>query len=100
VGAGLSEERSADLELAVHELAANSIRHGGGLGQFALWREGQVLVCEVHDGGRCADPLVGRRTPSLHQSAGRGLWMVNQLCDLVQLRSGDLGTTVRLHIWL
>ncbi len=99
-GAGMSAGRAADLELAVHELATNSIRHGGGHGEFALWRERQALVCEVQDSGQCADPLVGRRSPSMEQAGGRGLWMVNQLCDLVQLRSGTQGTRVRVHSWL
>jgi hypothetical protein len=29
---------------------------------------------------------------------GHGLWLVNQVCDLVELRSGDAGTTVQLHM--
>jgi hypothetical protein len=28
----------------------------------------------------------------------RGLWMVNQMCDLVQLRSSPGGTLVRIHL--
>ena len=28
---------------------------------------------------------------------GRGVWLANQLCDLVQIRSGAAGTVVRLH---
>jgi hypothetical protein len=31
---------------------------------------------------------------------GRGLWMVNQLCDLVQLRSFPDGAAVRVHMYL
>jgi len=26
------------------------------------------------------------------------LWLVNQVCDLVELRSGEDGTTVRMHM--
>jgi hypothetical protein len=26
------------------------------------------------------------------------LWLVNQVCDLVELRSGADGTTVRMHM--
>jgi hypothetical protein len=29
---------------------------------------------------------------------GRGLWLANQLCDLVQIRSGAGGTRVRLQM--
>jgi hypothetical protein len=28
------------------------------------------------------------------------VWLVNQLCDLVQVRSSEDGTVVRLYTWL
>jgi anti-sigma regulatory factor (Ser/Thr protein kinase) len=55
-------------------------------------------VCEVRDGGQLSDPLVGRRRPSSDQIGGRGLWIANQLCDLVQVRSSDEGAVVRLNV--
>jgi anti-sigma regulatory factor (Ser/Thr protein kinase) len=99
-GAGLSGERATDLVLAVNELAANSVSHGGGSGTLRIWRERDALVAEVRDGGRIEDPLAGRRRPGLAQESGRGLWIVNQLCDLVQIRSGEAGTAVRLRMAL
>jgi anti-sigma regulatory factor (Ser/Thr protein kinase) len=96
--AGLSSLRAYDLVLAVNEILTNSIRHGGGGGTLRIWREGGRLVCEVEDRGRIRDPLVDRRRPDPEQSSGRGLWMANQLCDLVQLRSPATGTVVRLHM--
>jgi anti-sigma regulatory factor (Ser/Thr protein kinase) len=98
--AGLSLERSADLALAVHEIAVNSVQHGGGASELRIWKQDQALVCEVHGAGRIVDPMVGRRPPSWENERGRGLWMANQLCDLVQVRSGEAGTTVRIHSWL
>lgn len=89
-----------DLVFAAGELAANSVRHGGGAGSAALWRDGDAIVLEVRDQGVLADPLVGRLQPRVDQVAGRGLWLVNQLCDLVQVRSGARGTTVRVHLAL
>lgn len=94
---GMDPERVADLVIAASELAANSVMHGGGSGVLRLWREdGRVLV-EVEDRGRIEDPLVGRLRPNISQEGGRGLWLANKLCDLVQIRSGEAGTTVRLH---
>ena len=62
-----------------------------------MWTEEGWLVCEVTDGGCVDDPFIGTRTPPVDDTSGRGLWMVNQLCDLVELRSGRSGTAVRLR---
>jgi hypothetical protein len=55
-------------------------------------------VCEVRDGGRFSDPLVGRRRPTSDRIGGRGLWIANQLCDLVQVRTFATRSIVRLHL--
>ncbi len=98
--AGVSAERSADLALSVHEVATNSVVHARGAGVLQIWRESGALVCEVRDPGQISDPMIGRRAPGVESLHGRGLWMVNQLCDLVQIRSHAAGTTIRLHTWL
>jgi anti-sigma regulatory factor (Ser/Thr protein kinase) len=84
--------------LAVSEIAGNSVVHGGGQGTIAIWSEGASFICEIHDTGRILDPLAGRHRPTTEQDGGRGLWMANQICDLVQIRSTEAGTTVRLHL--
>jgi anti-sigma regulatory factor (Ser/Thr protein kinase) len=94
----LEGDRAAILVLAAGEIAANSVRHGGGGGVVRVWAVGETVVCEVRDRGRIASPLVGRDRPSPDQESGRGLWIVHQLCDLVQVRSTPAGTTVRLHV--
>jgi len=99
-GAGLAPGMVEDLVVAVNELATNTVRHGGGRGRLLVWREPGALLCEVRDRGRLAEPLVGRRRPPSDDERGRGLWLVNQLCDLVQIRSGPEGTAVRLHLHL
>jgi anti-sigma regulatory factor (Ser/Thr protein kinase) len=97
---GLSPARSADLVVAVDEAAANSIRHGGGRGVLQAWFDGGRVVCEVRDEGRFGDVLAGRRTPAWDQRSGYGLWLANQVCDLVQIRSFATGSVVRLHMRL
>jgi anti-sigma regulatory factor (Ser/Thr protein kinase) len=96
--AGLSQRRAEDFVLAVNEAAVNSVRHAGGQGVLRIWTEDGSLVCEVRDPGVVEDPLAGRRVPRLDQEGGCGLYIAHQLCDLVQLRSGSLGTVVRLHM--
>jgi anti-sigma regulatory factor (Ser/Thr protein kinase) len=97
---GLSVEQVEVLELAASELATNSIRHGGGTGTLAMWLEADAVVVEFSDSGHLAEPLTGRRTPPLDCPGGRGLYLVHQLCDLVQVRSSPGGTAVRIHTWL
>lgn len=96
----LSGTRIEELVLASSELATNSARHGGGSGSLLLWREPGAMLMEFTDAGQIAEPLVGRRPPSLTAISGRGIYLVNQLCDLVQLRSSAAGTTVRITTWL
>ena len=50
--------------------------------------------------GQIADPLARHRAPSDELLGGNGLWLVNQVCDLVQARTGQAGTTTRLHLRL
>jgi anti-sigma regulatory factor (Ser/Thr protein kinase) len=97
---GLDPARLGDVELAVSEIATNSVMHGSGGGRLRLWVDGGSLVCEISDAGRISDPLVGRRRPDAHVIGGYGVWLANSVCDLVQFRSSDAGTVVRLHMHL
>ncbi len=96
--AGMGGMQVADLVTAASELAANSVAHGGGAGTLRLWHEDGGVIAEVEDRGRIEEPLVGRLRPHIFQEGGRGLWLANQLCDLVRIRSGERGTVVRLHL--
>jgi anti-sigma regulatory factor (Ser/Thr protein kinase) len=98
--AGLIGGRASDLVMAANEIATNSLRYGGGRGTLLVWRHHESVLCEVRDGGRITNPMVDRVRPDQLSSGGRGLWLANQLCDLVQIRSGGAGTVVRLHMRL
>ncbi len=100
VRAGLADDVRGDLVLASHELATNSLQHGGGSGVLRSWAEQDTFVVEISDSGTITDPLVGRDLASDFAESGRGVWMANQLCDLVQVRSTPAGTVVRLSTWL
>jgi anti-sigma regulatory factor (Ser/Thr protein kinase) len=95
--ARLPQRKADGLLLAVTELAANSVRHGGGHGLLRVWHEPGTLMAEISDAGRLDLPLAGRRRPETGQRGGYGLWVVHQVCDLVQIRSSRGGTTVRVH---
>ena len=95
--AGLPDPGAADLVIAASELAANSVAHGGGSGTLRSWQDDGRLLVEFEDGGSIEEPLAGRLRPQPTQQGGRGLWLANQLCDLVQIRSRPGRTTVRLQ---
>ena len=96
--AGLEESRVEDLVIAINEVAANTALHGGGNGVLRVWEQDGGLFCEVRDRGRIDDMLVGRHEPQPGQLGGWGLWIANQVCDLVQVRTGPSGSTVRLFV--
>jgi anti-sigma regulatory factor (Ser/Thr protein kinase) len=98
--AGLTEGRANDLVLAVSEVAANTLRHTRSSGTLAIWHDADEVVCEIHDEGTITDPLAGSRKPPPDASGGHGLWLVRQVCDLVELTSDGNGTTVRMHMAL
>jgi anti-sigma regulatory factor (Ser/Thr protein kinase) len=93
----LATVRTEELVLAVNELTSNSIRYGGGSGWLRVWREGGTLMCEVRDAGHLTAPQLGRACPDVSQPSGRGLWLVDHLCDEIHIRSSRAGTTVRVH---
>ncbi len=96
--AGLAELRITDLVLATNELAGNTLRHTGGGGTLHIWRTSDRIICQVSDTGQITDPLARHRVPPDEELGGKGLWLVNQLCDLVQARTDDAGTVTRLHM--
>jgi anti-sigma regulatory factor (Ser/Thr protein kinase) len=96
--AGLDPSRCTDLVIAASEIAANTLRHTSGTGVIRLWSADDEVLCQVEDSGYIADPLAGHRRPASNRPGGQGLWLVNQLCDLTEISTSELGTTIRLHM--
>jgi len=94
---GMSEGRLRNLRTAVQELVVNTVVHAGGSGLLMIWTAGRQVVCQVQDGGRITDPLVGRRPPA-PPAVGHGLFTVHQVCDLVRVHRRRDGTLVRIHV--
>ena len=95
----LGADRAADLILAASEVAANTLGHARSGGTLQVWHDEREILCQAHDQGWITDPLAGRvrRGPD---GRGHGLYLVNHVCDLVELRTGPAGTTIRMHMRL
>lgn len=98
--AGLPASRVVDFVIAVSEIAANTVRHARSPGFLDFWSDDAEVVCEIRDSGVITDPAAGRTPPAADADGGHGLWLVYQVCDRVELHSGDEGTIVRLHMSL
>jgi anti-sigma regulatory factor (Ser/Thr protein kinase) len=97
--AGLPTGRVGDLTIALNELVTNSIQYGGGAAHVAIWVAGDWVIGQVSDAGHIADPLAGRIPPAPGQrGGGRGLVVVNALCDLVRVHTRPGRTTVRVQL--
>ncbi|MGP0022000.1 MAG: anti-sigma factor RsbA family regulatory protein [Streptosporangiaceae bacterium] len=94
---GLDQRSASAMVQAVNEIATNSLQHGGGQGELHTWTDSQSLVCEVSDHGHITSPLAGRLPPTPETTGSAGLWLANQLCDLVQVYSSPGRTAIRLH---
>jgi anti-sigma regulatory factor (Ser/Thr protein kinase) len=101
--AGMSAGRAGDVVLAVHELAANAVRHGAGAGRLRMWSLPGALRCQVDDGDPPASGDPGAGSPdgggpgesglnSWQARPGHGLWVTRQVADQVQVLSGPDGT--------
>jgi anti-anti-sigma factor len=96
--AGLPDGRVGDLALAVHELAANAVRHGAGHGRLRIWKAEDALRCEVSDDGPGGVPASGAAgsqaadTVPWNTEYGHGLWLIRQVADQASVRSGPGGT--------
>jgi anti-anti-sigma factor len=96
--AGLPDGRVGDLVLAVHELAANAVRHGAGHGRLRVWKAEGGLRCEISDDGPGGAPASGAATSQPGDTVpwsteyGHGLWVIRQVADQASVRSGPDGT--------
>jgi anti-sigma regulatory factor (Ser/Thr protein kinase) len=97
--AGLSGPRRTDLVIAASEVAANTLKHTGAAGLVRVWVTRDEILCQFDDSGHIRNPLAGYGRPSGDDPGGQGLWLVNQVCDLAEIRTSAAGTTIRMHMF-
>jgi hypothetical protein len=94
---GVPPKRAGELAWTALQLATDSLWRAGGRGTVRYWNDSESFVVEISDEGVVADPLVGRRPAVDVPVERRSLERANAVSDLVQIRSGSLGTAVRVH---
>lgn len=94
---GLSAPRADLLTIAVSELATNTLQHSGGGGRVRIWAAEGRICCEVTDRGRAQ--RFGRAMPAAEQPRGRGLAIVERICDEVGVSEGPHGTSVTICLF-
>jgi serine/threonine-protein kinase RsbW len=93
---GLPDNRAELLALAVSELATNTLQHTSGGGRVRVWADAGDVVCEVADQG--AARAFGRAMPAPAAVRGRGLAIVERVCDEVSTTAGPDETVVSLRL--
>jgi anti-sigma regulatory factor (Ser/Thr protein kinase) len=99
--AGMPAERATDLVIALHELAANAVRHGAGSGRLRIWDHAGSLYCRVDDDGSADGPPgpIGAGSASQNladrwpREPGHGLWLARQVADQLTLHADSRGTS-------
>jgi anti-sigma regulatory factor (Ser/Thr protein kinase) len=92
-------DRAGDVAVALTELVANAQEHGQPPFLVEAWWDGR-LVIEVSNRGTGLDGNNVLRTepPRPDEVRGRGLWLVRQLVDLVDLRTSGERTMVHVEL--
>lgn len=92
-------ERADNAVLAVHEVAVNSILHGGGHGVLLIDETADSLVFTIEDAdGTGSVPHL--RTADVESTSGRGLWIAQRLSDRLTIEARPASTRVQVHLSL
>ncbi|MGH8979906.1 MAG: ATP-binding protein, partial [Acidimicrobiales bacterium] len=97
---GMARQTVHDAAVAATELVTNSWQAGATHVEVSCWHlDGEAGVQVDDDGPGLRDPLAGFRRPAPSDERGRGLWMVRQLADAVDIWPHDRGTSVRVRMF-
>ena len=95
---GMAGERIYRLVFAVNEIAINAVKHAGGWGVLTVRQSRHGVSVEVSDRGPGLPEALPTERPSVTATAGRGLWMAQQQCPDMTVKSSPDGVTVRLFM--
>jgi anti-sigma regulatory factor (Ser/Thr protein kinase) len=92
-------DRAPYVAIAFTELVANAQEHGEPPFHVEAWWDGR-LVIEVSNHGSGIDDgaLLRPEPPRVDEVRGRGLWLVRNLVDVIDVRTGAERTVVRVEL--
>ncbi len=92
-------DRADDVAIALTELVGNAQQHGDPPILVEAWWDGRLVIEVSNYGtGLDGDGAWKNRPPEPDEVRGRGLWIVRQLVDLVDVRTGTERTTVHVEL--
>ncbi|WP_328675661.1 MEDS domain-containing protein [Streptomyces sp. NBC_01261] len=98
---GMAPEEAARFGQAVSGATRYAASQGCERAHLRLWSTRQRIICELRTPrGRITDPFLGFRPPGAEVRPEDGLWHTRQVCEFVDMRSGDgakEGWTIRME---
>lgn len=95
IAEGVPDPKVLDMLVAATEVAANAIRHGGGVRDVRVGPGAGRFTCEIVDpGGGFDDPTAGYLAP--RAGIGTGLWIARQLTWHIEFFRSTEGFTARI----
>jgi anti-sigma regulatory factor (Ser/Thr protein kinase) len=96
--AGIDAERSGRMALAVSEVATNALVHAASSAHLEIITTDDWFLVEVSDHGPGLPFSLRRDRPAPNEERGRGLWLVEQLCDRVEVAAKPDGGHISLYL--
>jgi hypothetical protein len=96
---GVAGDRADMLVLAVSEVGAYLKGRWPASAAVRIWEQPGAIVCDFRQpGATISDPFLGLRPAELVPGDGDGLWLANQICDWMDIRSDAEGSTIQLQV--
>ncbi len=96
---GLSGERVKLLVYAASEVAGYLLEQDSERLKISLWMSVGQIVCQITaHAGQAGDAFAGLRPPALEYQPGDGLWLAQQVCELLEVRVNRAGCTIHLQV--
>jgi hypothetical protein len=96
---GITGDHEDMLVLAVSEVGAYLKSKWPPRAAVRLWERPGAVVCDFRQpGASISDPFIGLRPAELAPGDADGLWLANQICDWMEIRSGADGCAIQLEV--